>query len=85
MKEHLDFYNLCSWSVEGGYGLSFFLKEFALWGKGREAEEAFAKDEVPVGAVMVMNNKIIESQTICMVFLTNEWLLTPKYHFPLFA
>lgn len=25
----------------------------------REAEEAFAKDEVPVGAVIVMNNKII--------------------------
>jgi tRNA(adenine34) deaminase len=33
--------------------------EYFMWQALREAEEAFAKDEVPVGAVVVLNNKII--------------------------
>lgn len=36
-----------------------FSDEYFMRQALREAEEAFAKDEVPVGAVVVMNNRII--------------------------
>ena len=39
---------------EGQFSDEYFMRQ-AL----REAEEAFAKDEVPVGAVVVLNNRII--------------------------